>query len=352
MILFLAIVILLAAGVCLVLRHPAFGRMPGGERLKRMEQSAHYRKGQFHNLEHTEFLTSKKSRWEQMLSLIFSKRPDNLSPSQPVEAVKTDLHKLNVQQDQLVWFGHSSYLLTQGGHSFLVDPVLCRDFPSSFVLKPFKGTDIYSPDDLPPVDYLVITHDHFDHLDYATVKAIHSRVKHVVCPLGVGEHLEYWGYEPGMLTEMDWNESASLPDGVRITCLPARHFSGRFLKQNPTLWASFMIEAGGKTVFVGGDSGYGKHFKEIAARFPHIDMALLENGQYSDNWKYIHTQPHQLPQIIHELNPRVVQPVHNSKFALARHPWDEPMRLIQQAARQDTTIHLLDAVIGKPMRWN
>ena len=204
------------------------------------------------------------------------KKPDNLIPSESIHAVKTDLKRLNLSKDAVVWFGHSSYLLINSGKKILVDPVLTTGFPASLMMKPFKGTDIYSPEDIPEVDYLIITHDHYDHLDYGTVKAIRDKVDKVICPLGVGEHLEYWGYSAEKIVEMDWNEVYTSEPGFRITCLTARHFSGRFLRQNPSLWASFMLE-GHSTVYIGGDSGYGAHFSEIGKRFPHIDLAILEN---------------------------------------------------------------------------
>ena len=293
-------------------------------------------------------MTSSKSRWRTLWNHLTEKKPDNLAPSENIRAVKTDLRRLDGSQDAVVWFGHSSYLLVNGGKKILVDPVLTTSFPASLMMKPFKGTDIYSPEDIPKVDYLVITHDHYDHLDYGTVKAIGNRVGRVVCPLGVGEHFEYWGYPKEKITEMDWYETFVPQNDLRITCLPARHFSGRLFRQNPTLWASYMIE-GTSTVYLGGDSGYGSHFAEIGRQFPYIDLAILENGQYNENWRHIHTLPEQLPAAIHDLGAALNLPVHNGKFALSRHAWDEPMRKIEEAAAKDSSIHVVQAVIGHPV---
>ena len=140
----------------------------------------------------------------------------------------------------------------------------------------------------------------------------------------------------------------SEPSGFRITCLTARHFSGRFLRQNPSLWASFMLE-GRSTIYIGSDSGYGAHFSEIGKRFPHIDLAILENGQYNEDWRYIHTMPEQLPAEIHELDATKVLPVHNSKFSLSRHAWDEPVHRIEQAATKDSSLHVIHGIIGSPI---
>ena len=171
--------------VIIVLNHPAFGRTPRGERLVRIERSPNYKKGQFVNQEPTPFMTTDKSRWRIMWDNLTEKKPDNLVPSESIHAVKTDLKQLDLSKDAVVWFGHSSYLLINGGKKILVDPVLTTGFPASLMMKPFKGTDIYSPEDIPEVDYLIITHDHYDHLDYGTVKAIRDKVDKVICPLGV-----------------------------------------------------------------------------------------------------------------------------------------------------------------------
>ena len=348
MIISISILAVLTLAIALVLNHPAFGRTPRGERLKRIERSSNYKNGRFVNKEQTPVMTSSKSRWRMMWDNLTEKKPDNLVPAENIQAVKTDLKRLDLSKDAIVWFGLSSYLLVNGGKKILVDPVLTTGFPASFMMKPFKGTDIYSPENIPEVDYLIITHDHYDHLDYGTVKAIGNRVGRVVCPLGVGEHFEYWGYPNEKITEMDWNETFVPEDNLRITCLPARHFSGRFLRRNPTLWASYMIE-GTSTVYLGGDSGYGSHFAEIGRQFPHIDLAILENGQYNEDWRYIHTLPEQLPAAIHDLNAAMNLPVHNGKFALSRHAWDEPRRRIEEAVAKDSSLNVVHAVIGKPV---
>ena len=332
------------------LHTPAFGRLPRGERLERIKRSPHYRDGEFRNLSPTRMMTSEKGRWEAMWEFIFKKAPEGLRPDAPVKAVKTDLHALGRQEDWLVWFGHSSYLLQMGGRRVLVDPVFCSASPVAFVNKPFPGTDIYRPEDMPEIDYLVITHDHWDHLDYRTVTRLKDRVGRVVCPLGVGEHLERWGFDPARLVELDWHEKAMPDSGFAVHCLPARHFSGRGLQANRTLWASFMLEAGGRTVFVGGDSGYGAHFADIGRRFPKIDLAILENGQYNADWRYIHTMPKYLKAEVEALHPRKVLTVHHSKYALARHRWEEPLENARRLAAEDSA-DVLVPVVGEVVRW-
>lgn len=334
-----------AFGVWLFLNSLSFGSLPKGERLIRVRNSPNYRDGAFQNLDSTKLMVGEKNRWETLYEVLF-KKVDGLRPDKPIEAVKTDLSALPRDSDLFVWFGHSSYLLQLGGVRFLVDPVLYSAAPVSFVNRAFPGTDIYKADDIPDVDYLIISHDHWDHLDCEAVTRLRPRVGKVILPLGVGEHFERWGYAPADLIELDWWERRDPAEGFTLHCLPARHFSGRGLTGNQSLWASYMLEIGGKRVFVGGDSGYGRHFKMIAERFRHIDLAILENGQYNDDWRYIHTMPDRLIDEVRELASRSVITVHHSKFALARHPWDEPLRNEQRIAAE-TDARLLVAKIGE-----
>lgn len=173
-----------------------------------------------------------------------------------------------------------------------------------------------------------------------------DRIGKVICPLGVGQHFEYWGFDPSKLVELDWNESSLLQQGFNANCLPARHFSGRGLTANQTLWASFLIETPSLTVFIGGDSGYGPHFKEIGDKFQDIDLAILENGQYNEDWRYIHTMPRELGKEAQELGADTIITVHHSKYALARHPWNEPLLNELEAADQ-YRLNLIVLGIGK-----
>lgn len=341
------VIVLTIAGAAFV-NQPSFGRLPRGERLERIQRSPHYQEGEFRNLHPTELMTSGKGRFRTMWDFLFSPK-DSLYPEQAIPTVKTDLKKLDAEEDLMVWFGHSSYLLQLSGKRILVDPVFCMASPVSFINKPFKGTDIYQPEDMPDIDCLVITHDHWDHLDYQTVKRLKDRIGQVICPLGVGEHFEYWGFDRQQLVELDWQESGILGSDIKVHCLPARHFSGRGLNSNRTLWASFLVETPAKKVYIGGDSGYDTHFAEIGRQFPAISLAILENGQYNEDWKYIHTMPQYLGRIAKELNAQKVVTVHHSKYALSRHPWDEPLKNELEAAKADS-LNLVVPVIGEVIR--
>jgi L-ascorbate metabolism protein UlaG (beta-lactamase superfamily) len=230
-----------------------------------------------------------------------------------------------------VWFGHSSYFIQIDGKKILVDPVFCgHASPFKFMIKAFKGTDIYTAKDIPDLDYLIITHDHWDHLDYKTVIELKPRVGKVITGLGTGAHLERWGYEPEMIIERDWYESANLGDGFSVDVMPARHFTGRGPKPNQTLWASYVFQTPTFRMFIGGDGGYDEHFAELGEKYGGFDLAILENGQYNVRWKYIHLLPEQVLLAAKELKAKRLFPVHSSKFALANHSWDEPLKALTE----------------------
>lgn len=293
-------------------------------------------------------MTGDRSRFRGLVEFLFRDR-SRLRPDRPVPAVRTDLRALDPSEECVVWFGHSSYLIQTDSRRVLVDPVFRSAAPLSFLNPPFRGTDLYRPEDMPDIDFLVITHDHWDHLDRRTVRELMPRVGKVVCPLGVGEHLAYWGYPDSRIVELDWHEEAALGDEWSIRCLPARHFSGRGLRSNRTLWGSFLLKTPARTLFLGGDGGYGSHFAAIGRTYPGIDLAILENGQYDPAWRHIHTLPEELARAARDLGAKRILTVHHSKYALARHPWDEPLRN-EDALAADSALHLLRPVIGRPVR--
>ena len=225
----------------------------------------------------------------------------------------------------MVWFGHSGFYLKLAGLAIAVDPALHACFPLGSFFKPFAGADLYQPRDIPALDLLILTHDHYDHLDMLTMRDLKNRTAHVVCPLGVGAHLEYWGWEAERITEMDWGEKIALPHKGTLTCVPSQHFSGRTLERNTTLWAGFVMDLDGVTLYLSGDGGYGRHFRQIATDFRRIDFAIVEDGQYNTDWAGIHLMPPAWKAAVAELHPRFVMPCHNAKFDLSRHTWKAPL---------------------------
>lgn len=184
----------------------------------------------------------------------------------------------------MVWLGHSSYFIQLDGQKILIDPVFSQyASPVFFVNKVFPGSSPFSTDDLPELDFLLITHDHWDHLDYPTVMALRSKTKKIVTGLGVGAHFDHWGFPSAMLHEADWNTHLQF-GSLGIHVLPARHFSGRSLWDNKTLWVAFALTGSKHCIFLSGDSGYGAHFKEIGEAFDGFDIVSLDTGQYDPRY--------------------------------------------------------------------
>lgn len=337
----LSVLFILGDASVFFLSQEKFGRLPQGARLERIRQSPHYDGKEFVNEEETVNMTSDRSKFTIWKDFLFGDKAQTI-PDTALNVIRTDLKSLPLDRDWIVWFGHSSYLMNLSGKKVLVDPVFYQGSPVSFVNKMFKGTDVYKPSDMPDIDYLVISHDHWDHLDYQVVKEMEPRVKKVVTALGVGEHFEYWGYPADKLVELDWWESANISDTSRqaetahfeVTATPTRHFSGRDLRQNKTLWASFLLKTPKRNVWIGGDGGYGKHFKAIGEKFPDIDFAILENGQYNIDWAFVHTLPEYLGKEMVELGAKRYMTVHHSKFCLSTHSYTEPLDNAKRAAQE------------------
>lgn len=338
-----SLIIAFVLAVSLFMQHPKFGKTATGERLAIINNSPNFRDGKFQNQSFTPDLAEDVSYFSVMKEALFNRskrnRPKDFLPSK-----KTSLLTLDPEKDVLVWFGHSSYFMQIDGKTILVDPVFSgHASPFLFMVKSFDGSDIYTPDDFPEIDYLFITHDHWDHLDYKTVLKLKPKVGKIITSLGTGAHLEHWGFSPEQIIEKDWNESAVLDSGFVITATPARHFSGRGLKRNQAIWASFVLQTPSKKIFIGGDSGYDTHFAKIGIEHGPFDLALLECGQYNKSWKYIHMMPEELVQAAIDLKAKTFVPVHWGKFALALHAWDEPIERVTKEA------HRLNVPIVHPM---
>jgi len=346
MIVILIILVVIPALVSIFLRQPQFGKRSSGEELERIRKSPNYRNKQFQNLNPTPQLTGDTNLFRVMKEFFFNKDKRNM-PTAPLPTRKTDLFQLPPNENVLVWFGHSSYFLQLNGKKFLIDPVLSgHASPVAFTTRSFKGSDVYTPKDIPPVDFLLITHDHYDHLDYETIVQLKSRVSKVITGLGVGAHLVHWGYDPHIIVEKDWYEEVILEENLKINTTPARHFSGRSFKRNTSLWLSFVLSSPDKKIFIGGDSGYDTHFKTIGENFGPFDLAILENGQYNKYWKFIHMMPEEVVQAAEDLKAYKLLPVHWAKFSLSLHAWNEPItRAVEEARKKGITV--LHPMIGE-----
>lgn len=333
---------------------PVFGKKPTGERLKRIEGSPQYAEGRFQNGVPTE-VTLKDTSILKMLRE-YRNRPKDTAPPSSLPSVRTDLRYLSADAPVIVWFGHSSYFIKVKGFTILVDPVFSGNAsPVSFFAKAFPGADVYSVEDLPDIDLVLLTHDHYDHLDYKTIMQLGVKAQHFYTSLGVGSHLEYWGISPEKITELDWWETTRIdgraqriPETITLTATPGRHFSGRGFTRAHTLWSSFVLKIDGYSLFLGGDSGYGEHFKAIGDQYGPFDIAILEAGQYGKNWPYIHMLPEQTVEAAKDLRAKALLPVHWAKFTLALHPWNEPIRRVVDSIA-GSGLALATPLIGEPV---
>lgn len=235
----------------------------------------------------------------------------------------------------IVRLGHSSHLLKLRGRYWLIDPVFGeRVSPVSFAgPKRFHAPPI-SLDELPPIDGMILSHDHYDHLDVPTIEALKQRVQRYFVPLGVGARLQDMGVAPDRIEEFDWWQTQTF-GGLTLTATPAQHFSGRTLTdRNRTLWASWVIESGSARLYYSGDSGYFGGFKQIGDRFRGFDIALMENGAYDSYWPSVHMSPEETVKAFTDLRAKVLYLVHNSTFDLAMHPWREPLERVAALAEQ------------------
>jgi L-ascorbate metabolism protein UlaG (beta-lactamase superfamily) len=346
MLIFFSVIIFIFLLVYVYMHQAKFGKAPVGERLAQMQQSLNFKKGKFQNRNVTPTLAEGYTMMGELYKLIFKQVPRRF-PTDLIPSVKTGLKNLPSGSEILVWFGHSSYFMQIHGKTFLVDPVLSGSAsPVPGSVKAFKGSDIYKAEDLPFIDFLLITHDHYDHLDYETIIALKDKINVVICGLGVGAHFEYWGFNADKIIERDWDESIDLGNNLTIYTTPARHFSGRGFTRNKTLWLSYILQTPSMKIFVGGDSGYDSHFEEIGEKYGPIDLAILENGQYNEAWHYIHMLPEETLKAALDLKARRFFPVHSSKFALSRHSWDEPLDKLARL-NKSVGIPMITPLIGQ-----
>ncbi|WP_421945559.1 MBL fold metallo-hydrolase [Pedobacter sp.] len=342
----IALIVLLFLVTYFYMKKPLFGKAAEGARLERMKKSPNFKDGVFQNIHNTPAVTEGYTTMGIIADKLFTNYP-RLTPVDSIPSKKVDLLNLPIDEDVLVWFGHSSYFIQLDGKRILVDPVFSGNAsPIPGTVVAFKGTERYKVEDLPNIDYLIISHDHYDHVDYESLIKLKSKTKKVICGLGVGADFEEWGYNVNDILEKDWNETIDLGSGFFIHTTPARHFSSRGFSRNNTLWMSYVFQSPSMKIYIGGDSGYDTHYATIGKKFGPIDLAILEDGQYDKKWKYIHLMPEQGLQAAKDLNAKRLFPVHSSKFVLANHPWDEPLMKITELNKK-AKIPLVTPIIGE-----
>lgn len=305
-------------------------------------------KKEFVNLENTTLMKigfgENLNLFKKMLFESDSRRPKNKLPE-----IKADLKLFMEKSDNLkfIWFGHSTLLLNMDGTTILIDPVFSKSAsPFSFLVKRFQKA-IFSLNELPAIDVILISHNHYDHLDKKSILFFKNKNTNFMVPLGVKNILIKWGIESWRITELNWYESAKISSTI-FTATPARHFSGRGLfDRNKTLWASWVIEKRNKKrIFFSGDSGYGKHFEDIGLKFGEFDIAFIENGQYNEKWSDIHMMPEETVQAAIDLNAKHFVPIHWGMFDLSLHKWSDPIKNSYQIAKEKN-ISIIPPKLGK-----
>lgn len=314
---------------------PQFGASATGQRLERIESSSHYKNGRFQNLIETPMYGENTSIWQSMLKFI--KGGKNREPGTVIETVEFDYEMIPVKEVSVTWFGHSTILLQIAGKNILIDPVF-SNHASPFAFtgpKAFAYSNIYHVEDLPKIDAVLISHDHYDHLDYETMRELKDKVNKFYVPLGLGAHMERWGIPKNHITELEWWDEIEFDNELLFACVPMRHFSGRGINdRNKTLWAGWVIKSNEHSVIHTGDSGYGDHFKQIGEKYGPFDLTMVECGQYNEGWPYIHMTPEQTIQAHIDLNGKLLLPIHWGRFNLSLHSWTDPIERASSASIQ------------------
>ena len=249
--------------------------------------------------------------------------------------------------------GHSSLLIEIDGKRILTDPVWSNRVSFSSWIGPKRFFQPPLPlNDLPPLDAIIVSHDHYDHLDKDTIKFFSDKTVPFICSLGVGQHLERWGIKKNLITELDWGDNTTLGDECIITATPSRHFSGRGLVgRNETLWSSFIIKGKTHNIFFGADSGWFPGFETIGNTFGPFDLTMLEIGAYGKYWPDIHMGPDHASNAHLALKGKLMMPIHWATFSLAPHAWYEPIeRLVNYA--EEKHIELFVPEPGRPTEVN
>ncbi|WP_246160838.1 MBL fold metallo-hydrolase [Maribacter flavus] len=333
---FSIIIVLVVLGALFINLSPEFGGTISDSQKEQFSKSEHYKDGVFENLGgvtmsmgFSDYVKGLKGFFGPQINT----RPKGAVPINALDALELANYK---GPARMVWFGHSTFLYQSYGRNILIDPML-GPVPAPHPLlggKRFSEELPIAIEQLPQIDFVVLSHDHYDHLDYGSILKLKDKVQMFFTPLGVGAHLVEWGVAEDRIKEMDWWDVTSF-EGFSIKCVPAQHFSGRGLSdRGKTLWSGWVIKNDGANVFFSGDSGYGGHFTEIGEKYGPFDFAMLECGQYNKLWHEIHMMPEETAQAGVDVKAKVIMPIHWGAFKLAMHPWTDPVIRVSDKAKE------------------
>lgn len=302
---------------------------------KRLSRSSYWTGQKFENLEETRMDINPRT-----LPGLFKKQftdTENRTPKKTIPVLPFDENSFstNIGEVKFIWFGHTVILFKINGKTILFDPMFGSDASpiGPIRTKRFSADTLKIIQRLPPIDLVLMSHDHYDHLDMKSIKKLRSKVKQFAVPLGLGRHLKAWGVARTKILEMDWWDSMILDDLI-IHFTPSRHFSGRgLLDRSKSLWGGYVIKTPSKRIYISGDGGYGKHFKTIGEKFGPFDFAFVECGQYNEAWHQIHMYPEEAVQAAIDAQAKVAMPIHWGAFKLAMHNWKEPIRRFKESIK-------------------
>ena len=313
-----------------------FGGKVTDDLQRRYAHSPNWKDGKFENLVKTEM---EFSVWD-MPKLLYKQFLDRVGrePRKPLPIAAFDKEAWErATETQIVWFGHSAVLLKLNGLTILIDPMLG---PDAAPIAPFKSAR-YSENVLdqiehfPTIDLLLMTHDHYDHLDMTSIMKLKEKVRQYYVAMGVGRHLIKWGIDASLVQEFDWWDE-QVYEGLKLVFTPSRHFSGRGLSDRAkSLWGGWVIQSEKEKIYWSGDGGYGDHFKEVGVRFGPFDFGFMECGQYNEHWHQIHMYPEESVQAALDAKVKKSMAVHWAGFSLAMHSWKDPIERFEKEAAEE-----------------
>ncbi|MGH1338649.1 MAG: MBL fold metallo-hydrolase [Aureispira sp.] len=330
-----------------VYKAAVFGAKPSGEKLHAYQRYNNFKQGKFENIlpqatifETTDFIDDSLQPKE-------TRTPDFELPIIPLSKGSFDQ---KIAAPRLTWFGHSTLLIEMEGKNILIDPMFGEAASPlrNIGAKRFKPGLPLSIEDLPPIDVVLITHDHYDHLDYESILAIKDKIPQFFIPVGMHAHLERWGVASNKIKEFNWYEETLLGE-IRFVFTPSHHYSGRSLNDRfASLWGGWILQSTSHNIYLSGDGGYGPHFAKIGATYGPFDFAMIECGQYSRYWRQNHLFPEESAKVGRDVRAEIMMPIHWAGFALAMHSWDAPVKRFLEAASK-LEIPVTTPKIGEPI---